>query len=434
MKISYNQIIDTFEGFATAHTQINEFATGDLWEVVQHSKLTDFKYPLLFITDAPASLGEDEITMSFEVLVMDKAEEDFENEVKSDTLLILLDIIAYFEKLYADDWKFVTIQKSGSATPFTERFDDTVTGWSMSLSLKMPLQYDECQIPYTGHTPDYPDISIPITVSNSDDTYSVTTSSDLELTDITHTDSDLSSVVLPAQTAMVCTPASAQSGIAYQRPIGTGQYTSADTYDEGWHRQNGSYNYTPPAYPNSYALLDFSAGVDGYMTLIDNNAFGHKFRLTGKTGGYRQSDNVYVDVNGTVTTLALAFPDDYIIDHLTGLGYYALQQGQASYSTMLADTNSSTVASFSDWRVYNLSERNSIIWLADSGNVGSVRMMYDPFADLNVAAAITQNRDWWTISFRGALTIFKSGSDGLVSHGIISTGNYRYYMVRNHYT
>jgi len=149
MKITYNQIIQEFQDFATAHRQINEFGNGDLWEVVQHdSLLKDYNYPLLFVQDSPANVGEGFITNGFNILVMDKANEGtVETEVKSDTLLILLDTIAYFEKLYTDNWKFVSIEKSGSISSFTERFDDTLTGWTMTMSLKQPLAYDECQIP-----------------------------------------------------------------------------------------------------------------------------------------------------------------------------------------------------------------------------------------------------------------------------------------------
>jgi hypothetical protein len=151
MKITYNQIIAKFQEFATAHKQINEFANGDLWEIVQHdSLLTDFHYPLLFVQDSPVNVGEGFITNGFNILVMDKANEGtVETEVKSDTLLILLDTIAYFEKLYTDNWKFVSIEKTGSISSFTERFDDTLTGWTMSMSLKQPLEYNECQIPQT---------------------------------------------------------------------------------------------------------------------------------------------------------------------------------------------------------------------------------------------------------------------------------------------
>jgi len=148
MKITYNQIIKQFEDFATAHRQINQFKIGDLWEIVQKETLAELNYPMLFVQDSPASIGEGFITNGFNILVMDKANEGtVETEVKSDTLLILLDTIAYFEKLYTDNWKFVKIEKTGSISSFTERFDDTLTGWTMSMQLKQPLQYDECQIP-----------------------------------------------------------------------------------------------------------------------------------------------------------------------------------------------------------------------------------------------------------------------------------------------
>jgi hypothetical protein len=148
MKITYNQIIKEFQEFANAHRQINEFGNGDLWEIVQKETLAELNYPMLFIQDSPASIGDGFITNSFNILVMDKANEGtVETEVKSDTLLILLDTIAYFEKLYSDNWKFVKIEKSGSISSFTERFDDTLTGWTMSMQLKQPLEYDECQIP-----------------------------------------------------------------------------------------------------------------------------------------------------------------------------------------------------------------------------------------------------------------------------------------------
>ena len=148
MKITYNQIIKEFQDFATAHRQINEFNTGDLWELTQKESLVELNYPMLFVQDSPATIGDGFITNGFNILVMDKANEGtVETEVKSDTLLILLDTIAYFEKLYTDNWKFVSIEKSGSISSFTERFDDTLTGWTMTMSLKQPLQYDECQIP-----------------------------------------------------------------------------------------------------------------------------------------------------------------------------------------------------------------------------------------------------------------------------------------------
>ena len=68
MKITYNQMIKEFQDFATAHKQINEFGNGDLWEVVQHdSLLKDFNYPLLFVQDSPATIGDGFITNGFNI-------------------------------------------------------------------------------------------------------------------------------------------------------------------------------------------------------------------------------------------------------------------------------------------------------------------------------------------------------------------------------
>jgi hypothetical protein len=48
------------------------------------------------------------------------------------------------------------------------------------------------------------------------------------------------------------------------------------------------------------------------------NHFGSKWRLTGVTGGYYDRDtSQFKDVNGTVTTKALAFPDYLVVDHFT---------------------------------------------------------------------------------------------------------------------
>lgn len=232
MKVTYNQIIETFQGFAEAHKQINEFGTGNLWEIVQQdSLLKQFHYPLLFVADSPVSVGDGIITSSFNVLVMDKANEGVvETEVKSDTLQILLDVVSYFEKLYAGDWKYVTIEKSGSIESFTERFDDTLTGWTINISLKQPLDYNECEIPYVGHTPSSPSCA-PVTVtegltiteiasggsytctpftsinvSNSNDSYTNDITTDLELPNINLTDSDGTITSVPSMEDLTCTP------------------------------------------------------------------------------------------------------------------------------------------------------------------------------------------------------------------------------------
>jgi len=149
MKVTYNNIVTNLNNFCQSHYQINEFNNGDLWEAIQHNQFTDFNYPLVFMVDAGGSLEEGAINLSFDILCMDLVDkgEENENDVKSDTLQILLDVVAYLEKQNTNDWYYVQILKNNSLESFTERFDDELTGWKINITLKQPNTYNECQIP-----------------------------------------------------------------------------------------------------------------------------------------------------------------------------------------------------------------------------------------------------------------------------------------------
>lgn len=145
--LSYNQIIGIIEKFAANHKQINEFANGDLWEVIEHNKLSEFNYPLLFIADNSADFGNGTFTLTFDFIVMDLVHKDEsnENDVKSDTLQIINDVVAYFDR--QQDYYTLSMERVGNAISFTERFDDELTGWKLTLRLKQPQEYDKCAIP-----------------------------------------------------------------------------------------------------------------------------------------------------------------------------------------------------------------------------------------------------------------------------------------------
>lgn len=110
-------------------------------------------------------------------------------------------------------------------------------------------------------------------VSNSDDTYSVNVKAteSLELPDITHTDSDGSSVVTPAQTPFVATACSNKNTSELYK---TGQTSSYATGDDG--------------------DLEDGNGTDWY-TLGYNNGFGTTNRFTLKDGTALISTNTYGD-------------------------------------------------------------------------------------------------------------------------------------------
>jgi len=137
-----NQIFQLIETEATAHQQIKQYGQGDVWEI----NPKELDYVVLWAIEEGASVSERTLTYSIRLLCMDRVlpGEENEEEVLSDTLLILLDFVAYFRQLHSTG---INLQTSVSFEPFTERFDDKVTGHSCVLSLTQPYNYNKCQIP-----------------------------------------------------------------------------------------------------------------------------------------------------------------------------------------------------------------------------------------------------------------------------------------------
>jgi hypothetical protein len=227
-----------------------------------------------------------------------------------------------------------------NASGYTENiFNDNFSGVELSITLPIKHTYlCECddvraKIKYIdsdsilksvnfGETPVCtPNGGGDINVSNSNDTYSVDTSVDLELPDITHTDSDGSPVILPAQTPFVATTCP-NSDIA--KPIQTGQTTSYQSNDDG-DLENGR-------------LVNF-------FTLNSNNSFGNTNRFT--------------DTLGTQI-----YANDIVIDHATNFKWYRIDlatelgTGQ-DFSDCIINAATVTVDS-GGWRAPNINELLSI--------------------------------------------------------------------------
>lgn len=195
------------------------------------------------------------------------------------------------------------------------------------------------------------------TITNSDASFNdtVTSGGNLILPDITHTDSDLSSVILPAQTAMVCTPAGpTPSGVAYCRPALTGQTISYNARDDGDRQQTGEYDFSADGQtPATVQRLDPASR----LLLEFNNTFGNKTRFTN-------------DMGGTVTNGSDGSTADYTVDNYTGYGW-KISINVGVWTVALADN---VFGSFTDMFIPNY---NEIAMMADLENTDP--MNYAPF-------------------------------------------------------
>jgi hypothetical protein len=161
LSATYNNVIDALKCVAISHGMVNNVSSGNEQEIDIDANSV---YPLVHIVPGNVTAGVHSLTFNFNVLAMDLVKDtpanDDKNPLKntdgngqqvlSDTMQILIDIIAQYkqglmlgvqqnEGVYgqADDKDF-------SIEPFTERFDNIVSGWNCSFSIEVPGTYFAC--------------------------------------------------------------------------------------------------------------------------------------------------------------------------------------------------------------------------------------------------------------------------------------------------
>lgn len=158
-------------------------------------------------------------------------------------------------------------------------------------------------------------------------------------------------------TGVVSTP------IIYIRPMSSGIIASYKDGDEQWVNINNPDPYVPPSLGRP-ALLD----PVNPAKLLFNNAFGHKFRFTGITGGYYDwLTSTYYTVTGVASTEAAEFgtsgaATDYFIDHHTGKAYRWNRLGSATFANLVIAAHGSTIAGFSDFEIPSRPDIESLMF------------------------------------------------------------------------
>lgn len=162
--ISYKNIIEDFKMIANNHKQINSFGTGDIENLIYLTTQKDGKdnitnesplYPLLYVIPGQVNRDTGSMTYNLSVLVMDIMSSDdvlLETQLLSDTLQMIDDVLAQFK--YSVDPQTGQYQNkydvstTTTYTPFTERYDDLLVGWTLSLSLVVDMPINRCDAPY----------------------------------------------------------------------------------------------------------------------------------------------------------------------------------------------------------------------------------------------------------------------------------------------
>jgi hypothetical protein len=162
---TYNNCINTLKSLGAEHEQIATTTTGDIYDIDLENNL----FPLFHINPVNVSTGQSELTYNFQLFIMDAVSErenwteaniqsadrlSNEQEVLSSCLQICVDIIGIMRhskwqgagELDIDDPVYFT-EGEYTIEPFTERFDNLLTGWVFSIGIVVQNDFQACTIP-----------------------------------------------------------------------------------------------------------------------------------------------------------------------------------------------------------------------------------------------------------------------------------------------
>jgi hypothetical protein len=145
--VTLNMLYDLFRKIGNDSLIIKTTTIGDIFEV----DLVETTYPLLHIATNTATYTPHELTYNFQFIAMDlvKKDESNEEEVLSDMLQVIGDIFSElknsdFNTDYEDFRHNIRIEDNISCEPFTERFDNEVSGWTAAISIKVSFDASAC--------------------------------------------------------------------------------------------------------------------------------------------------------------------------------------------------------------------------------------------------------------------------------------------------
>jgi hypothetical protein len=146
MSTTYNTILKTFKGMADSHQQINNFGNGVMEEINTFEK--DGKFPILWIVPQSAKIGGNSMIYTLRVMVFDICESDDSNEdeILSDTVTILNDILLMINNELATNGEEVYVLNQPLATPFRQKFVDYCVGWYADFQIEVNGITSGCQV------------------------------------------------------------------------------------------------------------------------------------------------------------------------------------------------------------------------------------------------------------------------------------------------
>lgn len=149
---SFLDIVNTFKKVCEQHDQVQTFTTGDIFEADLETQDVFTKVHLI---ETGASIDKTTFTFTFDLLVMDLVNADGSDVefTLNRTFLILSDIFREFRtgSAFASSavTQSITMPETLSCEPFTDRFENLLSGWKGTFNITVQGNNNACQTPIT---------------------------------------------------------------------------------------------------------------------------------------------------------------------------------------------------------------------------------------------------------------------------------------------
>lgn len=172
---TYLNVIETLRKLGRQHYFINTTSVGDIFDInLEKNEI----FPLMHINPTSVTTGSNQLNYNFQIFVCDlvSEKEDWnegqssvglpnltnEIDVFNDTLQTCVDIISIFRNSQwqaqnnpdtdVGDINLPVYFTDGDYTiePFTERFDNLLTGWVFQMTVVVQNGFDTCDTPMTA--------------------------------------------------------------------------------------------------------------------------------------------------------------------------------------------------------------------------------------------------------------------------------------------
>lgn len=157
--VNFKQIIQDLSGIAYNHPQINSFGFGDITQITMDIETEkEPLYTKMYVIPGSVALNQNRLDYTFSIVILDRVNDDYSNQrdVMSDTLEIAKDIFTILYQSYTAQYGNFSVDYeplwNPNVTPFLERFETILGGWTLNLTIEQPFDYNTCVLPISGLT------------------------------------------------------------------------------------------------------------------------------------------------------------------------------------------------------------------------------------------------------------------------------------------